>query len=141
MQKVTGHCLCKTIQYEAQVEKAEFHACHCGMCRRWSGGVNMSFNAGTAVKFKGEESIGIFSSSDWGERGFCKNCGTSLFFRMKGNGDHYMCAGSLSDEYDVGRMHFATEIYIDKKPNSYEFGNKTLRMTEAEFLAAVGATN
>ncbi|AGH94335.1 GFA family protein [Pseudobdellovibrio exovorus] len=137
-QTVSGRCLCGVVSYEAQMEKAEFHVCHCGMCRRWSGGVNMSFDAGTSVKFKGEENIGLYSSSDWGERGFCKSCGTSLFFRMKEQRSHYICAGSLDEKNDVSKMHFATEIYIDKKPASYEFGNKTLRLTEADFLASLG---
>ena len=32
-----GHCLCGAVSFEAEVEKRESHACHCGMCRRWSG--------------------------------------------------------------------------------------------------------
>ena len=33
-----GTCLCKSVTIESN-DATEFEACHCGMCRRWGGGL------------------------------------------------------------------------------------------------------
>ncbi len=38
----------------------------------------------SSLKFDNQEYLKLFKSSDWGERGFCSECGTSLFWRTPG---------------------------------------------------------
>ena len=78
MKSVTGHCLCGAVQIAAKLKAGEFHACHCAMCLRWSGGPVFA-TAAEHVDFEGEENIGVFQSSSWAERlaaaGFSIACG------------------------------------------------------------------
>ena len=81
----------------------------------------------------GEENIGIYDSSSWAERGFCKNCGTHLFYRMKDDKINFMNfqLGTLDNPDE---FKFVTEIFIDKKPSCYSFSNATKKLTKKEVL-------
>jgi len=68
----TGNCLCRTVRISAKTPNTNVGACHCGMCRKWGGGPFMTVDCGADVSFEGEESISVFDSSEWAERGFCK---------------------------------------------------------------------
>lgn len=132
-----GQCLCGAIRISASNSSASVGACHCKMCRRWGGGPFMEVNCGRAVSFSGEENISVFNSSDWAERGFCRNCGTHLFYRIKESGEHMIPVGLLDDGYD---LVFKNQVFIDQKPPYYRFANKTDDMTGAELFALYGAS-
>jgi len=51
----------------------------------------MAVPCADTVSFAGEENVAVYKSSDWAERGFCKQCGTHLFYRFHGN-QHMMLA-------------------------------------------------
>ena len=86
--------------------------------------------------------IGTYTSSEWAERCFCKTCGSSLFYRltMEGpmQGTHHFALGTLDDANGIA---FEGEIFIDRKPDVYDFAGDHMRMTEAEFLASIGAAS
>jgi len=139
MLDVTGACLCGQVTYSATVESG-LGACHCGMCRQWSAGPFMSVAAVGAVKFVGEENIGVYSSSQWAERGFCKQCGTNLYYRLLPRtglpeGQFIFSAGTVSDQ---SQFKFDHEVFIDHAPHWYRFAeeDQRKRMTEAELLKA-----
>ena len=76
-----GSCLCGAIKFEVSGELAAPNACHCTMCRKHSG----HFEASTDVPrdrltVEGEENVTWYQSSKKVRRGFCKICGSSLFF-------------------------------------------------------------
>ena len=79
-----GSCLCGKIRIAVKGINRNVGACHCGTCRNWGGGPFMAVDCGTDVSFEGEENISVYSSSEWAERGFCKECGSHLFYRLKG---------------------------------------------------------
>jgi hypothetical protein len=105
------------------------------MCRRWGGGPFMEIDCGTDVNIDGEANISIFSSSDWAERGFCRNCGTHLFYRLKESGQHMIPIGLFDESED---LVFETQVFIDQKPDYYSFNNKTRNLTGAEIFALFG---
>ncbi len=113
----SGQCLCGAVTYTAEAIDTEVHSCHCSMCRRWSGGPGFAASVGK-VEFTGEENIARFDSSAWAERGFCKTCGTNLFYRLKETAHYVMWMGTFDDQ---AQFKLAGEIYIDEKPASYEF--------------------
>ncbi len=92
----------------------------------------MEIDCGADVRFEGEESISVFSSSDWAERGFCGNCGTHLFYRLKGSGEHMVPVGLFEDGAD---LVFKGQVFIDEKPDYYTFANDTKNLTGAELFA------
>ncbi|MDY0241997.1 MAG: GFA family protein [Rhodospirillaceae bacterium] len=126
----SGSCLCKAVSFTSAATSRDLGACHCGMCRRWSGGPLLSLEA-TPV-FTGEEHITLYASSDWAERGFCRHCGSHLFYRTKDRTHYYMPVG-LFDA--VEGITFTHQIFIDRKPDYYSFADHTGMMTEAEVMA------
>nr|WP_263858606.1 GFA family protein [Coralloluteibacterium stylophorae] len=112
-------------------------ACHCAMCRRWSGGPLMAVDCGTALEIEGVEHVTVYDSSDWAQRGFCARCGTHLFFRMREGGGHFVPVGALDEPEG---LRFTTPIFIDSKPGYYRFADETRTMTGAEVMAAFAGT-
>jgi len=102
------------------------------MCRRWTGGPFLAVDCGSEVKFTGEGNITVFNSSDWADRGFCKKCGSNLFYRLKGV-EQYQIPPGLFDN-DSG-LEFNHQVFVDERPEYYEFSNKTSNMTGPEVYA------
>lgn len=92
----------------------------------------MEVDCGFDVEWNGTEHIGIYNSSDWAERGFCRECGTHLFYRLKESQQHMVPVGLLDD--DASRS-FKTQVFIEEKPGFYAFANKTEDLTGAELFA------
>ena len=133
--KNSGSCLCGAVQVEVAEMKKATGACHCGMCRKWVGGPYISADCGTDVTFTGEENITVYNSSAWAERGFCKICGSSLFYRLNATQHYHMPVGIFAD---LSELSLTSQIYIDKKPAFYSFAEQTTVMTEAEVLEKWG---
>jgi hypothetical protein len=131
-ERLSGKCLCGAVRFTAAPEKREMGVCHCGMCRRWAGGVFMGVNCGSTVKVEGEENLGVYASSGWAERCFCKKCGSTLFWRMRKGGMTVVSVQAFDCPADFA---FTSEIFIDEKPASYAFANETHKMTGAEVMA------
>lgn len=129
-----GSCLCGKIKFTAREASHHVGACHCGMCRQWGGGPFMAVDCGTDVSFEGEENISVFDSSAWAERGFCKHCGSHLFYRIKANQQTMIPAGLFDDD----SFEFSRQVFIDNKPEFYSFSNETRDMTGAEVFALHG---
>lgn len=76
-----GSCLCGAIKYQVDGPMKDVHACHCRQCRKQSG----HFMAASAaprdkVNIDGRDQITWFSSSPGIRRGFCRTCGSHLFW-------------------------------------------------------------
>jgi hypothetical protein len=132
---LSGHCLCGAVTFTATPAKLEMGACHCGMCRRWSGGSFLAVGCGASVSVEDESQLGVYKSSPYGERCFCKTCGTTLFWRMQAGGMTVVAAQAFDEP---SQFKFVSEIYSDAKPDNYAFADEGSRkhLTEEEFLAA-----
>ena len=127
-----GSCLCGAVRVSTKATSKGVGACHCSMCRKWTGGPLLVIGCGSDVHFEGDDSISVFSSSDWAERGFCSKCGSHLFYRLKKEG-HYEVPVGLFD--DGEQWVLEQQIFIDEKPSFYSFANQTKNMTGAEVFA------
>ena len=74
------------------------------------------------------ENIERYSSSAWAERGFCKRCGSSLFYRLKETNQYILNMGSFDDQRP---FKIASEIYVDDKPAGYDFA-ASIRVSRAK---------
>lgn len=128
----TGSCLCGSVHFSATTMGKKVGACHCAMCRKWGGSAFMEVDCGTDVEFNGGDSISVFDSSEWADRGFCKQCGSHLFYRLK-HTQQYMIPVGLFDD-DSGLV-FDHQVFIDEKPSFYSYANTTSDMTGAEVFA------
>ncbi|QDG77287.1 GFA family protein [Labrenzia sp. PHM005] len=131
-ERLSGRCLCGKVRFSAVPEKDDMGVCHCEMCRKWTGGTYMAVDCGSSVEFDGSESLGIYKSSGYGERLFCKECGSSLAWRLQ-DGTHTSFSAQAFDE--PSRFKFKTEIFTDEQPDNYAFANETTRMTGPEVIA------
>lgn len=125
-------CLCGAVTFTATPKSADMGACHCNMCRRWSGGVFLSTDCSGTVTFDDETHVGRYRGSSWGERVFCTACGSTLIWQTQ-DGSHQSV--SIQAFEDAGAFGFKSEIFIDEKPGNYGFANKTKTMTGAEVFA------
>jgi hypothetical protein len=134
---IPGRCLCGAVRFSAIPKGDEVGACHCSMCRKWTAGPFFAMECGGSVTIEGDSNLARYRSSELAERMFCKQCGTSLFYKIVGK-DFYVVSAEAFDE--PGRFRFTTQIFIDEKPAYYEFANRTKNMTGAEVFAAFAAS-
>lgn len=92
----------------------------------------MAVNCGPDVRFEDHKSIKTFDSSAWADRGFCAECGTHLFYRVKQSGEYFMPVGLFAE---APRWHIDHQVFIDEKPDFYAFSNETANMTGPEVFA------
>jgi len=84
-----------------------------------------------SLPVEGVDQITVHASSPWAERAFCKHCGTHLYCRLLAKGEYFVPAGAIdSNQFEIG-----SQIFIDKKPESYALANQTPMLTEQEVLA------
>jgi hypothetical protein len=133
----SGRCLCGSVRFTFTPAEAEIDACHCGMCRHWGGGPGLSIKAAGDPVVHGREDVTTYKSSEWGERFFCRVCGSHLFYSAPSVGYFGVSAGALDDLTSLG---LTTEIFIDRKPDAYSFANATAKLTEAEFFAMIASS-
>lgn len=129
----TGRCLCGKVSFTTQESVEDIASCHCDMCRRWSGSPALSAFFETEVKITGEENLKWYQSSDWAERGFCTVCGSSLFYRVKGEQPIFSINAGAFDDQSRFKLH--QEYFIDEKPAYYAFAGDIPAMTGEEVFA------
>lgn len=141
-QSRSGGCLCGAVRFDAALAAPDFGACHCEMCRRWTGSALLGMPLpADAITWRGEQHIARIQSSDWVERGFCSRCGSGLFYRVTtatGTAAKIELPIGLLDDADG--LNFTNEIYIDHKPDSYAYaGEGRKMMTRQDCVEAFGA--
>jgi len=95
-QPISGGCMCGGVRYEVHGKLRDIITCHCEQCRRSSG----HFVAATACsrehfKLLREDGLAWYSGVPGHRRGFCRLCGSSLFFEETGGRRVSIAAGSL----------------------------------------------
>ena len=128
---VEGGCLCGAVRYRVFAPFKDVMHCHCTMCRTWGGGPLLSLRLAADAEIEGEEHVARYASSEWAERGFCRNCGTHLFFFYRPKRSYSFTAG-LFDGADG--FAFVEEIFVDEKPAYYDFAGERDRLTRAEVI-------
>lgn len=131
---IHGQCLCGAVDVRVDRFGDRMSACHCDMCRRWTGSAFMAVHArGDNVTLTGP--VKTLGTSEWAERGWCDACGSTLFYRLKQDGSYGLSAGLFEDA--AGRS-LTEEYYTDQKPAGWAFAGDHKRMNEAETLAFFG---
>ncbi|SIQ09913.1 Uncharacterized conserved protein [Rhizobium sp. RU20A] len=81
----TGGCLCGAVRFVVRGRLREVVFCHCSQCRRQTGLYYASTNAAREdLAITGEAEITWYGSSAHGKRGFCRHCGSALFWSYEG---------------------------------------------------------
>jgi hypothetical protein len=116
-----GRCLCGAVSFEIEGPLSGPSLCHCGQCRRINGAPGAFTGAPrSATRIKGEENVGWYASSADAERGFCRTCGSKLFWREKDSADLDVTMGSL--DAPTG-LSLKAHIWAPHQGDYYEIGD------------------
>ncbi len=75
-----GSCLCGDITFETEAEPQGASMCHCGQCRKQSGGIwSSAYVADNDLTITGD--VHWFEASQTAKRGSCPRCGSYLFWK------------------------------------------------------------
>jgi hypothetical protein len=133
----TGHCLCGAVGFTITPLNPEVGTCHCKMCQRWAGSALLAMETpADSIKFTGESHIKRCQSSDWAERAWCTECGSSLWYRVttpSATPHPYEIPIGLLD--DTAGLTMTREIYVDEKAELVDFSGDRETLTTAECLA------
>jgi len=125
----TGRCECGAVAFQIDGELLPPTACHCSQCRRLSGHFWSGTWANTAeLRFSRDDGLKWYDSSDWAERGFCKECGSSLFYRLKGE-DHRLSVATGCLDQPTG-LALRRHIYVKDKGDYYDISDDLPQLEE-----------
>ena len=113
----TGACACGAVRYEVTGELTKVTYCHCSKCRRWHGHVG-AYTAVERAGFRLAEPRGLkwHSVTATVRRGFCGECGSSLFWDEDGEPRVSICAGTMDAPTGlVSKAH----IFVGSKGDYY----------------------
>ncbi|RFB78584.1 GFA family protein [Methylovirgula sp. 4M-Z18] len=113
-----GGCLCGAVRYEAEGELRNVIACHCTQCRKQSG----HFAAMTSVPhdrfvITKDDGLSWYSASPLAQRGFCRICGSNLFWQPTGERRISITGGTFDGPLGVS---VAMHIFCADKGDYYE---------------------
>jgi len=134
----TGGCVCGAVRFVARNVPATFGICHCPTCRRWTGSALFEVSVPTGdITWQGAEHIATRASSTHGERAWCRQCGTHLYYRHTKKDEWFGGTDlSLGVFDDPSGFALAYEIFVDQAPAGValaDHGQK--RLTRAEVIA------
>ena len=133
MEPIKGQCLCGDVEFTTPTPD-HIDACHCDMCQHWSGGpfIGADFRNG-GITFTKDDGLTWYESSDWAKRGFCKTCGSSLFYCLKDKPDFWAIATGTLD-LPKG-LNLGKEIFMDDKPDYYALAGDHPKLNNADTMA------
>src|SRR3954471_20240312 len=95
----SGRCLCGAVRYEVRGPLRDVLLCHCVECRRWSGHVFAATAARrddlVLTEDRSRRWVASPESESAARRGFCGECGSSLFWDAPERETVSIAAGTL----------------------------------------------
>jgi hypothetical protein len=121
MEPSTGGCLCGAVRYAVRGPLRSVLVCHCEECRRWHGAPAQS-TAAPRDRFDLTEQRGLRwvdspRSDAHARRGFCGECGSSLFWDAPGRDYVAIAAGSVDGPTGV---RTTAHWYVSQKGDWYD---------------------
>jgi hypothetical protein len=113
-----GSCLCGGVAFEVNGTLRPVVGCHCSQCRKQSG----HFGAFTAcddadLTFSTDTTLVWYRASASAGRGFCKTCGSLLFWKGDGRDYTSIAAGAIDGATD---LKIEGHIYSADKGDYYD---------------------
>ena len=129
--ETTGGCLCGGVCYRVTGPLRSVVYCHCSQCRRTSGHfVAATSVAKDALTVVSDESLEWFASSKFASRGFCKCCGSSLFWLPRNKDYVSIMAGTLDDSTGLMAVE---HIYVNDKGDYYDLTDDLPKASARDF--------
>ena len=122
-----GACLCGAVRFEIEPPTKWCAHCHCTMCQRGHGAAFVTWVGVPKAQLRlvgGDDSLEWYRSSPDSRRGFCRRCGSSMFFESE----------RWSEEIHVVRANIPGEI--DRAPGGHAYFVLLLCGTPGEVRSA-----
>jgi hypothetical protein len=119
--RASGRCLCGAVRYEVCGPLRDVLLCHCVECRRWSGHVFAATAARrehlVLLETRALRWVASPESESEARRGFCGQCGSSLFWDAPGRDTVSIAAGTLDEPTG---LRLLGHVYVTQAGDYYE---------------------
>ncbi|MFA0813140.1 GFA family protein [Microbulbifer epialgicus] len=124
-----GGCLCGAVRYEVKGPLRNVVNCHCGMCQKLHGNFGPHTKARKVnIKITKDDGLAWYKTSDIARRGFCRECGSGLFWEPYELDATGIIAGSLDGPTGLKTMG---HIFVSEKSDFYDIEDKYPQFQES----------
>ncbi|WP_020415376.1 GFA family protein [Microbulbifer sp. VTAC004] len=117
-----GGCLCGAVRYEVKGPLRNVVNCHCNMCQKLHGNFGPHTKARKVnIKITKDDGLAWYKTSDIARRGFCRECGSGLFWEPYELDATGIIAGSLDGPTGLKTMG---HIFVSEKSDFYDIEDK-----------------
>jgi hypothetical protein len=103
-------------------------ACHCTQCRKQTGHFGAFTECqNTDLHIDKQSTLGWYRASDKAQRGFCKNCGSVLFWKADGRSSTSISAGSIDG---ATGLELAGHIYCANAGDYYPISGGSYQLEQ-----------
>ena len=100
----TGGCLCGAVRYEVKNPLRDVVNCHCSMCQRQHGNFGPHSRARKInITITNDSGLAWYRTSEVARRGFCRLCGSGLFWEPFDLDATGIIAGTIGGVWLMGR--------------------------------------
>jgi hypothetical protein len=117
----TGSCLCGSVQFRFHSPCLWSAHCHCLMCQRAHGAAFVTWVGVEQTSFEvtQEQQLRWYHSSGDAQRGFCRQCGSTLFFQSeRWPGEMHIVRSNISGDIE---MPPSAHVYWESHASWFEF--------------------
>lgn len=125
-----GSCLCQAVCYHVNGPLQPVTACHCTQCRKQTGHfMAMTISAKCDFELLEDRGLAWYHASEIARRGFCRECGSTMFWERHGADYVAIAAGTLD-----GPTGLATtaHIYCADKGDYYKLDDGLPQYPESD---------
>lgn len=113
-----GSCLCGSVAFTIDGDLSPPSLCHCGQCRKQSGHVwSSTWTHQDNLIFTASDTLAWFRASDIARRGFCRSCGSFLFWQHNDEDTISISMGAF--DTPTG-LQLARHIFVADKGDYYD---------------------
>lgn len=119
-----GSCLCGAVTFQINTKLGKADACHCVQCRKWTGHFLPSVECDReSLQLTNKTGLKWYPSSAKVRRGFCEQCGSSLFFDPLDREKHRWIAVALGTIDAPTDTQLGLHIFVAEKGDYYELND------------------
>lgn len=114
-----GSCNCGAVHFDVASDVKGISFCHCGQCRKQSGGLwSSGYVEDASLTIEG--SVRWYASSDSAKRGFCPTCGAFLFWKHNDETTTSFALGAIDGPTG---LTLEKHIFVADKGDYYEIAD------------------
>lgn len=138
-----GGCMCGAIRFRIADAPTRYGVCNCETCRRWTGSalLGMTVPRDRIAWEQGADKIARRKTSDWAERAWCGDCGSTLYYHLTlpDQDQNYEMSVGLFD--DVSGLEMGRELFTDCRISGATYEGAATRdgLTRADVFAMFGS--